>query len=732
MASHAPLAASSGASPYDDNYTSAYTGVAHDENGAFSHLICTPNDMHREEGYWKFTTDEDMYRAYRSGFHTPETLLQAVDLHYGTYKDISLRWMPGQNEPQFMGQKEGNAEYHLRVIYDIKKFLGGPMSFRGKTPRYPTSSSMEDYWRLTISQESAHPSIASPQESAHPSSTVPQESAQSSSTTPQESLDLPSMMPQEDADPALAILQEPVYPSSTTLEELAHPSSTTLRELSDPSSTPRHEPADAPSTPGQEFVALSNPGSMSSTIRGASLPVSVSETPTRLHEAQYGSPVLHSDESTHRADPNIAARSEVSSETDPGPILSLSPLQPDESTHDPNIAARSEVSNETELPPIPSLSLSQSGSIIERRNLQGALRPTIPMAEVDSNPIQASTSTNRLQSWVNEMQRAQINVNPLQILAMAQHLQSQAQALSHNDLNPSGFSPRLLDGITTLTNSQINTESSAHSGSSEAIDQTSSRAPSSTRNIFSQQLNDQRPSIDPSTVSYPASTEHSPASGPSDSAIDQTTPTEVARDTLPELDTAEPLSRGVTRVRKTESPVDQDDEAKPSPAQSPQAPATIDPYPDLACMDCGEESGHTDECHIGSKLTRPGDMQTTAKHIADFPPPRPLHILELRELADSTEFFDPGPWTTHRGPPPEPTPEDRAEEIREMAAIIRNEPSYRNNPALHSLPDGLMVTFWALTTSSEEIYPPNGPANNIDDETEQLLNDSGRGEQEWG
>jgi hypothetical protein len=505
---------------------------------------------------------------------------------------------------------------------------------------------------------------------------------------------------------------------------------------------------------------------MSSTIRGASSPVSVSEIPTRLHEAQYGSPVLHSDESTHRADPNIAARSEVSSETDPGPILSLSsrsasihradpniaikpevssetelppipslsPSQPDESIHrgDPNVAAKSEVSNETELPPIPSLSPSQSGSIIERHNVQGALRPTIPMAEIDSNPIQASPSTSRLQSWVKEIQRAQINVNPLQILAMAQHLQSQAQALSHNDLNPSGFSPRLLDGITTLTNSQINTESSAHSGSSEAIDQTSSRAPSSTRNIFSQQLNDQRPSIDPSTISYPVSTEHSPASSSSDSAIDPATSSAVARDTLPELNTAEPLSNGVTRVRETESPVDQDDEAKPSPAQSPPAPAAIDPYPGLACMDCGEESGHTDQCHIGSKLTRPGDIKTTANHIADFPTPRPLDVLELRDLADSTELFDPGPWTTHQGPPPEPTPEDRAGEIREMAAIVRNEPSYRNNPALHSLPDGLLVTFWALTTSSEEIYPPTGPANNIDDETEQLLNDSGREEQEWG
>jgi hypothetical protein len=733
MASQAPLAVSSQAGPSDDNYTSAYTDIVYDKNGAFWHFSCTPNDMHREEGYWKFTTDEDMRRAYRSGFYTPEKLLLAVDSHYGTYEDINLRWMPGKNGPQFMGQMEGNAGYHLRVIYDIKKFLGGPVSFRGKTPRYPTSSSMEDYWRLTIPQESAHPSMTPPQETAHLSSMTPQpessdhsltmpqedagpslatlqehvypssmalgeledlssmtpqESAQSLSTTPQPESLLPLLTMPQDAGPALATLQEHTYPSSVTLEELEHPSSTTLRELTDPPSMPPHEPLDASSTPGQEFVALPNSESSSSTIRGASSPVPVSEAPTRLHEAQYGSQVVHSDEFTHRADPNIAASSEVPSET--------------------------------ELPPIPSLSPSQSGSIIERHNVQGALRPTIPMVEIGSNPIQASSSTYRLQSWVNEMQRAQINVNPLQILAMALHLQPQAQALSHNDLNPSGFDLSLLAGNTALTHSQMNTESSAHSRSSEANDQTSSRAPFSTRNI-SQQLNEQRPSIGPSTVSYPASTEHSPASNSSDSTIHPTTSSAVARDTLPELGTAEQLSRGVTRVRETESPVDQGDEAKLSPAQPPSAPATFDPYPGLACMDCGEESGHTHQCHIASKLTQSHDIQTTAKHIADFLPSRPPNVLELRILADSTEFFDPGPWTTHQGPPPEPTPEDRAEEIRAMAEIVRNEPSYRNNPALHSLPDGLMVTFWALTTSSEEIYPATGPSNNIDDETEQLL-----------
>lgn len=75
-----------------------------------------------------------------------------------------------------------------------------------------------------------------------------------------------------------------------------------------------------------------------------------------------------------------------------------------------------------------------------------------------------------------------------------------------------------------------------------------------------------------------------------------------------------------------------------------------------------------------------------------------LTVLDYRTLADAVEHFDPGPWTTHFVPP-EPEPEDAATQMRGMAAVIRNEDSYKQDPELHGLPDDLMMMLWAFKTS---------------------------------
>jgi hypothetical protein len=76
-----------------------------------------------------------------------------------------------------------------------------------------------------------------------------------------------------------------------------------------------------------------------------------------------------------------------------------------------------------------------------------------------------------------------------------------------------------------------------------------------------------------------------------------------------------------------------------------------------------------------------------------------LTFLDHRTLADCVQHLDPGPWTTHQGPPPEPEPEDPDVQIRAMANIIRNEESYQSNAELHSLSDEFMVLAWAMMTS---------------------------------
>lgn len=45
--------------------------------------------------------------------------------------------------------------------------------------------------------------------------------------------------------------------------------------------------------------------------------------------------------------------------------------------------------------------------------------------------------------------------------------------------------------------------------------------------------------------------------------------------------------------------------------------------------------------------------------------------------------------------------EDPETQISRMADHIRNEENYKNDAALHSVPDGLMVLLWALKTSEK-------------------------------
>jgi hypothetical protein len=244
-------------SPISVTLDSACTGIGKDANGNFTHFIYAPNDLHKDYGYWEFTSNADERRAYLEGFKTPEELLRVVDYEIGTYENISLRWVPGRIGPVFIGPTEGNAPYHLIAIYHIKKFLGGPLSFRDFPPRYPEGPRMQEYWESRIIRES----------------TTSQESANPSSTAPQASMNLSS-----------ADLQEPANLVSTELQE----------------------PVDlAPTTP-QESATLSNP---ESSLRSTSLPCPVSEAPAGLQSAQYDNPLSHSDETIGPADPSIATSS---------------------------------------------------------------------------------------------------------------------------------------------------------------------------------------------------------------------------------------------------------------------------------------------------------------------------------------------------------------------------------------------------------------------------------------
>lgn len=74
-------------------------------------------------------------------------------------------------------------------------------------------------------------------------------------------------------------------------------------------------------------------------------------------------------------------------------------------------------------------------------------------------------------------------------------------------------------------------------------------------------------------------------------------------------------------------------------------------------------------------------------------------VLDYRDWIDAGDQFDPGPHTTHFNQHPEPEPEDPQTQIAGMAAVIRNEESYKEDAELHRLPDDLMILLWAFKTS---------------------------------
>jgi hypothetical protein len=136
------------------------------------------------------------------------------------------------------------------------------------------------------------------------------------------------------------------------------------------------------------------------------------------------------------------------------------------------------------------------------------------------------------------------------------------------------------------------------------------------------------------------------------------------------------------------------------------AGATIEPqaivediYPDLPCMDCGQEAGHhASDCYIGSESIS-ARMTTEANLRAGLEPMKNLTMLDYRNLAEATWRFDPGPWTEHQGLPQDPELESVEDQIHGLAEVIRNEDSYKNDPSLHLLPDDMMVLLWGFKMS---------------------------------
>ncbi|KAF2630464.1 hypothetical protein BU25DRAFT_484597 [Macroventuria anomochaeta] len=120
-------------------YYSVHRGPVFGSDGEFHHFMRQCDPIHTRNGYWRFSTYDDDRRAYKCGLSTPEAVLIAQDIRDGVYDDIILRWVPGEldvcNKPSV-----GTAAAHLETIYNERRILGKPLSFRGRVPLYPIST----------------------------------------------------------------------------------------------------------------------------------------------------------------------------------------------------------------------------------------------------------------------------------------------------------------------------------------------------------------------------------------------------------------------------------------------------------------------------------------------------------------------------------------------------------------------------------------------------------------
>jgi hypothetical protein len=117
-------------------YYSAYRGSVNAPDGSFDHFLRVVHPIHELKGYWRFHSIEDDRRAFSLGLSTPEMVLLAVDRGDGLFDEIILRWLPGSmdkgNKPSV-----GTAAAHLQSLYNERKLVGKPLSFRGRVPTYP-------------------------------------------------------------------------------------------------------------------------------------------------------------------------------------------------------------------------------------------------------------------------------------------------------------------------------------------------------------------------------------------------------------------------------------------------------------------------------------------------------------------------------------------------------------------------------------------------------------------
>ena len=128
----------------EGSYRSAYVRPTLSPNGTFVNFQVNIEPAHVQNGYWRFTVEndgEDDLRAYHLGFYTPEQVLSAaLNDEFNRAAGVSLTWHPGQADT-FQIARSGAARDHIRTITEERSHLRRPTSFQGHVPVYPVDTS---------------------------------------------------------------------------------------------------------------------------------------------------------------------------------------------------------------------------------------------------------------------------------------------------------------------------------------------------------------------------------------------------------------------------------------------------------------------------------------------------------------------------------------------------------------------------------------------------------------
>jgi hypothetical protein len=689
-------------------YHSAYNGHVMDRNGRFSHFILQPNTSHLQNGYWRFTSSQDERLAYQHGYHTPEDIMVAADSGEH-HNEINLLWLPGTVDPNMKSQISGNARTHLRNIYDMRLILQKALSFRGRVPTYPVSPNLMEYWEVRRTAWSSSAEQYAAQASMGPTLMVPQTEGVSSPIVAAEHKKALSRGQRTNlsqglscSDPVIttaasSFVQSPAQsPGMTgTPPAFHHPTS--------PKSSPRHtrvsQHAEDTTIPSQ--LATRRPIPPHGTATASNRPrQSIAQTHNAVPHVQDG-PRRHPDQVQDTRRPHVSQAARI---TAPNQQLQ---------GHSPNLAVQ----------PV------RQGTKPPRVSLPTFLQHNTYAA--GSGHPSTFSSSQSLSPYVSPYTTPSGPVTPPSLGPSGGHPLPPA-SLGGNTQNCSASRPGPGHGQ----------EYNAFAKITRAVPQASSSnaAPKP-------QLKKQALSIDPSlaqrdqfldaTFSPPITPlsfdndygepvaigveapNHETVAGLRGEVVDGHAVVQHPQPANPKQ-TQEEEGQARSPKRSLEADTEQGQQAKrrkrgdyhdgtpeinPSVERS-SPPTALDMYAELPCMDCGEMTGHKWDCHLGGHPLNNLTDAIDANEFTDIAPMKNLTVLDYRIFADSVEQLDPGPWTTHQGLAPEPEPEDPEAEIQGMAEIIRNEDTYMNDSNLHSLPDALMITLWALSTSpnSEVVY----------------------------